>query len=190
MAATRQPPPRQTNSPLGCLLVFVVAAIGLGVLPLLLWIQTTFTLSTLGVVLNQEHYSRATFQITEYGRYAESGPGPDVDIQHYFYGTVNGTPHTMGVGWARYAPELARIMDTAPDGRTPVNLAVGVWYNPQMRSSLLAREQILLPDAPGLFEAMHARLRSYGLLWLVFIGYWGALGLYVRTAERRRRVKD
>ncbi|MGE0815488.1 MAG: hypothetical protein AB7O28_14035 [Vicinamibacterales bacterium] len=61
-----------------------------------------------------------------------------------------------------------------------------VWYNPAMRRTLLAREQILIPDTPGTFESMTSRLRTYGLLWVGVLGYWTALGLFVRAGERRR----
>ena len=112
--------------------------------------------------------------------------GPDIQTRHYFHGTVNGTPQAMSVRFARYAPALAQIMATAPDGRTAVSLAVGVWYNPDMRRTLLAREQILIPDTPGIFESMASRLSTYALLWLGFLGYWTALGLFVRGASRRQ----
>lgn len=176
---------RTRNNPLGCLVVFVVAAIGLGVLPLLLWIHTSISLSALGIMLNRDHCTRATFQITEYARYGLSS-GPDIQTRHYFHGTVNGTPQAMSVRFARYAPALAQIMASAPDGRTAVSLAVGVWYNPDMRRTLLAREQILIPDTPGIFESMASRLSTYALLWLGFLGYWTALGLFVRSASRRQ----
>ena len=173
------------NNPLGCLVVLVVAGIGLVVLPLLLWIHTTINMSALGVLLNRDGYARATFQVTEYGRYLEPGAGPDIHTKHYFYGTVDGTPETMSTRFARYSPALAEAMDTLPDGRNAANFAVDVWYNPGMRRTLLAREQVLIPFAPDMFDAMKSRLRTYALLWLVFIGYWLALWLFVRYRERR-----
>lgn len=158
----------------------MVVAAAVLVLPLLLWAHTALNLQALGVLLHQGNYSRATFDVTEYGHWTE-GAGEFMRTQHYFHGTVAGRHETMPVTFARYSPALAAIMDAAPRGRTPLELSIDVWYNPDMRRSWLAREHAILPDAPDFFRSLYAGLGVYALLWIVFAGIWLMIVLLPRS---------
>jgi hypothetical protein len=174
------PTPRRA---LGCLVVAGAIITGVVVLPLLLWMHTTANLVVAGVLLNQSGYARTTFQISEYGHWTE-GAGEFMSTQHYFSGVIAGRPETMSVAFARYSPALSDIMDTATEGRTPLQLTIDVWYNPGIRRSILAREQAVLPYAPGLFSSLYARLGGYALLWLLFAGIWLTMILLPKLMRR------
>lgn len=148
---------------------------GVVVLPLLLWVNTHLNLSALGILLNEHGYTRETFQITEYG-YSMDGAGEFMSTEHYFFGTVRGKPETMKTTFAAYSPDLRLIMGSGARGRTPVNIAIEVWYNPDMRHAWLGREQGLLPYTPDFFSSLYPRLAGYLLLWVLFAVVW--LSLY------------
>jgi hypothetical protein len=73
---------------------------GVLVLPLLLWTNTLFNLTVLGVVLHQDGYARATFHISEYEYWHESSASDIPSIKHYFSGTVHGQPQVMTTTFA------------------------------------------------------------------------------------------
>lgn len=168
-------------------LLVVLIVSGVIVLPLLLWTNTVFNLSVLGIVANQGGYARQTFRITEYVYWHESSAADIPSSKHYFVGTVRGKPETMKTTFAGYAPELRRIIDSAPRGATPVNVAIEVWYNPDMRDAWLGREQGVLPYTPDFFSSLYRRVAGYLLLWVLFAVVW--LSLYWLPKIRARATR-
>ena len=67
-------------------------------------------------------------------------------------------------------------MGSEARGRTPVNIAIEVWYNPDMRHTWLGREQGgVLPHTPDFSSSLYRRLARHLLLWVLFAVVWRSL---------------
>lgn len=165
------------NSPLpvraaGCLIALVLGGSGLIVLPVLILMNSGINFAAAAIVLNKDGYTRQKYHMTEYYYWKEHS-GPDIRVKRYFTGAVNGKRQYLeDFTFARYSQQLDKIIEYSPTGKTPLNLTIDIWYNPDMANSWFTKGNEILPYSPDFFSSLTGRLVAYLYLWVLFIAVW------------------
>ncbi len=165
------------NSPLpvraaGCLIALVLASSRLIVLPALILMNSGINFAAAAIVLNEDGYTRQKYHITQYYFWKEHS-GPDTRLKRYFTGTVNGKRHYLeDFTFVRYSPDLDQIIEHSATGKTPLNLTIDIWYNPDLDNSWFTKGNEILPYSPDLFSSLTGRLGAYLFLWVLFFAVW------------------
>lgn len=165
------------NSPLpvrtvGCLIALVLSVFGFVILPVLILMNTGINFAAAAILLNRDGYSWQEYHITEYAYWLEHS-GPDTRTERYFTGTVNGEQvYLEDLTFARYSSQLDQIIENSPTGKTPLEITIYIWYNPDIADSWFTKGNEILTYSPDFFSSLYGRLGTYLFLWIPFFAVW------------------